>query len=136
MKKLMTRSAVLLVPLVLVFCNSSARADGWLDACKAAYGFTNWVGQTKTNYVRLATNWVPDLAVLSMTNIRSASIETNAGVSVFSMFMCRATNDASVVIDVRTHSCLSVSNAHESLMSFFAVCSGLLVEGQNGDRHD
>lgn len=92
----------------------------YIDRAKVRYDYTNWVGTTKTNYVYLATNWVPDLAALSASNCLSARIRPYAQGSLFSLFRFRATNDTSVVVSVRTHAVLSVTNAHESMMIAFS----------------
>ncbi|MEI6972746.1 MAG: hypothetical protein WCL44_14665 [bacterium] len=98
----------------------------YIDLAKVRYDFTNWVGTTKTNYVYLATNWVPDLAALGATSLLYSSTHPYSNTNPYgygclaSSFGFRATNDTSIVVSVETHAVLSVTNAHESMVIAFA----------------
>ncbi len=136
------KTAVWLKCVLLVCCCSLAQYSLALslDEMKDWYGFTNWAGQTKTNYVRLATNWVPDLAGLSVTNVLSQDIDTNANGTVSSTSMFQPPNDAPYTILVDAYAELSVTNAQRHMLGYFSGCSWHpFVEGTSvgvdiGDR--
>lgn len=141
MRRLVVTSIVLLVHMLLSVGASPAFADTYLDDLKVRHAFTNWFGKTRTNYVQLATNWVPDLAALHIINIvgGDAIPTTNADGTVESEIIFRATNEASSLVCVMAFQELSVSNAHVGMMGFFSDCALPVIEGTGsgvdvGDR--
>ncbi len=127
----MNKSRKLVIALIAYVCLASSACivcagwrDEWMDIYRSRYGFTNWVGQTKTNYVCLATNWVPDLAALAITNVPNRYISTNQYGTVVSDFSFIATNDATVDLNLRTYATRSVTNAHEYIIADFSECTG------------
>ncbi|MEI6972849.1 MAG: hypothetical protein WCL44_15195 [bacterium] len=94
-----------------------------LNRVKVQLAFTNWVGTTQTNYSRLATNWVPDLAILALTNFQASHVRTYAGVCTVSWFRFRATNETDVVVTVNADAVSSVTNAHEVMVRYYSACS-------------
>ena len=131
---------VLLSVLAFCACRTYAQQTAeFRERVKECYDFANWGGRTQTNYVRLVTNWVPDLATLSITNCLISDIDTNGIFS--SRFDFLATNDPSVMIIVRAHQLLSVSNAHETMLSCFtegafSVCPTVVGKGAGVDIGD
>ncbi|MEI6972899.1 MAG: hypothetical protein WCL44_15455 [bacterium] len=132
-----------LLALCALFVNAAKSPSPFsspLEDAKACYGFTNWAGQTKTNYVCLATNWVPDLAALSATNVLSQDSDTNASGTVSSTSMFQAPYNAPYTILVDAYAELSVTNAQRHMLGYFSGCSWHpFVEGTSvsvviGDR--
>jgi len=121
MMKNTAKIGVLTIGILVRLGQIPALADDWLDGTKEAYGFTNWVGQTQTNYTCLVTNWVPNLEACGVTNVAPATtVVTDEGIRDTTYFFS-PTNTTNVVIELKVIHALGVTNAHCAMMEKFSL---------------
>jgi hypothetical protein len=100
-------------------------ADDFVDDLKGRYGFTNWVGNTETNYSCLVTNWVPTFATFGVTNLISTQEGTWANGSKDSAYFFHPTNKPDATVDLRVQERPGVTDAHNAMMELFGNCSAI-----------
>lgn len=100
-------------------------ADDFVDDLKGRYGFTNWVGNTETNYSCLVTNWAPTFATFGVTNLISTQEGTWANGSKDSAYFFHPTNKPDATVDLRVQERPGVTDAHNAMMELFGNCSAI-----------
>ena len=115
----------LLVLLLACLGQVPALADEFVDDLKRCYGFTNWVGNTETNYSCLVTNWVPNFTMFGVSNLISALEGPWANGSKNSDYFFHPTNKPDAIVHLRVQETPSVTDAHNVMMNVFGTCSAI-----------
>jgi len=119
------KTIALVVGILACLGRMSSRADDFVDDIKGRYGFTNWVGNTETNYSRLVTNWVPTFATFGVTNLISTQEGAWANGIKDSAYFFHPTNNFEATVDLRVQERQGVTDAHNAMMETFGNCSAI-----------
>lgn len=87
-----------------------------IDGYKTIYDLNSWIGQTKTNYLCLVTNWTPIFSALGITNGYTHWSERYTNGCGDSSYYFNPTNNTNVEIHLKVVEAQTVSNANEILV--------------------
>jgi hypothetical protein len=124
------------VAVLLGGTEGSAQESALLSSAKYKYGYTNWAGNTVTNYGHILTNWVPDFGSHGATNVFTTNENQVAGIVIHRMYGIEDT-EAQAIFNLRITECMNVLSAHDALIKYlsqwrFWVCGGIFHCADSG----
>ncbi len=125
MSKITLKAVVMVINIHIFFGLQFSAADDRLEYLKGLYGFTNWAGNTETNYSFYVTNWVPLFSSFGVTNLDSNNEGAWANGLKDSSYLFRPTNAPDAMVDLRVYERESVVSAHNAMMGQFIYCAAV-----------
>jgi hypothetical protein len=110
------------VAVLLGGTEGSAQESALLSSAKYKYGYTNWAGNTVTNYGHILTNWVPDFGSHGATNVFTTNENQVAGIVIHRMYGIEDA-EAQAIFNLRITECMNVLSAHDALIKYLSQCA-------------
>jgi len=121
MKKIKLIGFIALLALIALFVH--AYSNSHVDAVKELYGYEQWVGITKTNYLHTITSFIPDFTGSGYSTNYPPSISEVEEVGLYYSYSLKENILFNEDINAKIHIRNNVVLIHDLLMEMFAYSS-------------